>query len=498
MDHIAWMYGIRRHSHTFMSEVSKFVEATKKHARICKTNRIRCPCFDCSNNIIWEDTDVIKMYLIKQGFVGGYTIWSHHGDTGDVRVESQVDEKCDVDIEDMLRHIEPEVLLGSFKRLENFETLKKAANDSMYVGCGKEWTVLHFILHLLILKAKFGWSDNSFNDLLTLLGNLLPNPNFIINPLKTRVQRIHVCRNHCILYRGEYTALEKCPNCNASHYKSNTYFSKDRAGSPIRNKRKKVAKKSAGAQVEDESYIGTDMTTQRRVPALVMWYLPLEHRLKRLFSNLKTTEMMTWHVDCPVKDDGKLRQPSDAHQWRTFDANHPKFLEEKKNVKGRTTCLDGTSYVYLKGSMKTVFMRHRRFLLKTHKDRRMKDFFDGTNENDFAPKLATGKIVFEMCEKVKFKLSKKSLGGADNLKRGRKQAKTIDVVDVPFKKMSIFFKYLPYWRELAVRHAIDGMHLQKNVFDSAIRFLGLSGKAKNELKSLYDLVDLQIKPELHP
>jgi hypothetical protein len=59
-------------------------------------------------------------------------------------------------LEEMLRHIEPEVLLGSAKGLENFETLKKAAKDRMYEGCGKEWTVLCFMLHLLIVKAKIG------------------------------------------------------------------------------------------------------------------------------------------------------------------------------------------------------------------------------------------------------------------------------------------------------------------------------------------------------
>uniref|UniRef100_K3YEH1 Uncharacterized protein n=1 Tax=Setaria italica TaxID=4555 RepID=K3YEH1_SETIT len=335
---------------------------------------------------------------------------------------TMVDEERDVDMEDMLRHIEPEVLLGSAKGVENLETLKNAAKKHI------------------------------FNDLLTLLSKLLPKPNFmpkntyevkkIINPLKMRVQRIHACRNHCILYRGEYAVLEKCPNCDAIRYKSNADFCEDHAGSSIGNKRKKGAKKSVGAQVEDESYIGTDTMTQRRVPALVMWYLP----------------------------------------WRTFDANHPEFSHEKKDcqVKGKTACvvcLNDTSYVYFKGSMKIVFMRHRCFLLKMHKYRRMKDFFDGTNENDFAPKLATGKIVFEMCEKVKFKLDKKSLGGADNLKRGRKQAKTTDIADMPFKMISIFFKYLPY---------------------CTIGFLGLSGKAKDGLKSRKDLVDLQIRPKLHP
>jgi hypothetical protein len=41
-----------------------------------------------------------------------------------------------------------------------------------------------------------------------------------------------------------------------------------------------------------------------------------------------------------------------------------------------------------------------------------------------------------MCQKVKFKLGKKSKG--DNSKGGRKEAETTENIDVPFKKMSIF------------------------------------------------------------
>ena len=84
-----------------------------------------------------------------------------------------------------------------------------------------------------------------------------------------------------------------------------------------------------------------------------------------------------------------------------------------------------------------------------------------------------------------FKPRKKSAPGAEKKKRKRHtQDDTIEVVeDVPFKKMSIFFKYLPYWKELAVCHAIDGMHLQKNMFDSTAGFLGISGKVKDGLKS---------------
>ena len=46
-------------------------------------------------------------------------------------------------------------------------------------GCPTHWTLLCFVLELLILKAKYGWSDCSFNDLLRLLSWVLPQPNSI-------------------------------------------------------------------------------------------------------------------------------------------------------------------------------------------------------------------------------------------------------------------------------------------------------------------------------
>jgi hypothetical protein len=49
-----------------------------------------------------------------------------------------------------------------------------------------------------------------------------------------------------------------------------------------------------------------------------------------------------------------------------------------------------------------------------------------------------------------------------------------------------------------MRHAIDGMHLQKNVFESTMGFLGLTRMVKDGLKSCKDFVDLTIRQELHP
>jgi hypothetical protein len=49
-------------------------------------------------------------------------------------------------------------------------------------------------------------------------------------------------------------------------------------------------------------------------------------------------------------------------------------------------CIDGTASVYLLSSRRLVYMRHRRFLPRKHKYRKMKNHFDYTFEKDSAPK----------------------------------------------------------------------------------------------------------------
>ena len=51
-----------------------------------------------------------------------------------------------------------------------------------------------------------------------------------------------------------------------------------------------------------------------------------------------------------------------------------------------------------------------------------------------------------------------------------------------WKKKSIFWE-LPYWKVLDVRHAIDVMHLTKNLCINLIGFLGVYGKNKDTLKA---------------
>jgi hypothetical protein len=68
-----------------------------------------------------------------------------------------------------------------------------------------------------------------------------------------------------------------------------------------------------------------------------------------------------------------------------------------------------------------------------------------------------------------------------------------------FKKQSLFFMYLPYWKDLETCHSIDLMHVAKNLFDNIIRtLLDMPRKMKDGLKSCNDLVQFGLRPELHP
>ncbi|XP_052137311.1 uncharacterized protein LOC127755664 [Oryza glaberrima] len=228
----------------------------------------------------------------------------------------------DFDLEDMLWHVEPDVLTGRRRGLDNWEALEKAAKELRYdeaKGCDKDYTVLRSVLELLRLKTRHGWSDTSFNDLMDLLKVMLPKPNLLptntyqakklICPLSLCVQKIHACENHCILYRKEFADLDSCRTCGTSRYKT-------------------------GNGVSDREVVDQDalVDEKKKIPNMVMWYLPVKDRLKRLFLNRTDAELMRWHQE-GRKNDGKIRHPADARQWKNFDALHPEFAKVPRNVR---------------------------------------------------------------------------------------------------------------------------------------------------------------------
>ena len=97
-------------------------------------------------------------------------------------------------------------------------------------------------------------------------------------------------------------------------------------------------------------------------------------------------------------------------------------------------CLDETSHLFFAASNKLVYMRHRRFLPKRHKYRKIEmnhDFDKRDETKSTAPSgTSVGKRVFLIVNKIKFVFGKKTKDGM------RKNVKPTE--GDTFKKMSIF------------------------------------------------------------
>ena len=62
----------------------------------------------------------------------------------------------------------------------------------------------------------------------------------------------------------------------------------------------------------------------------------------------------------------------------------------------------------------------------------------------------------------------------------------------------VFFWELPYWEVLDVRHAIDAMHLTKNLCVNLLGFLSVYGKPNDTLEARQDLQRMKQRATLHP
>jgi hypothetical protein len=235
------------------------------------------------------------------------------------------DDDDDFDYEELLRHIESQVLnsMRTDRGLNDMEILEKSSRESLYDESNsydKEFTQLGVVPELLKLKVGHGWSDNHFSELLSLLTKLLPKPNTLptstyrakklICPLSLGVDKIHTCPNHCILYRKEHEFKTKCPICGLSRYKRSYNYVY------IDTMKKKNKKNTAigPESVDDTNDSGKEDNKKRKIHALVMWYLLVIDRLKHAFSNPRDAELVRWHSDKRRKNNEDNRQPVDGTQ----------------------------------------------------------------------------------------------------------------------------------------------------------------------------------------
>ena len=146
-------------------------------------------------------------------------------------------------------------------------------------------------------------------------------------------------------------------------------------------------------------------------------------------------------------------------------------------------CEDNTDWIRLEHGKKNVFLGHRRFLHSSHHYRSLRKAFNGNTEERRPPSYLTGAQLFDKVKDLRIDFGKPFAGKLAT--RG-------------WKKRSIFFE-LPYWSSLYVRHFIDVMHVEKNVFESVIgTLLNVKGKTKDGVNVRLDLASMGLRPELRP
>lgn len=336
-----WMYGCMRSSE-YRNGVKEFILVAKDNMLREGKNDTYCPCINCGNLRMFPPRN-IEFHLMRKGFMKGYTCWSKHGEVASTVADEDVisdeeandmpfnvdradcfmpNEMVDDDEDDeMMPHLDE--LLRDYEGNEHndrgykdFIGLTEAAEKPLYPDCKEKYTKLSSVLELLKLKASSGMSDKSFNELLTLFADMLPEGNElpkntyrakkVLCPIGLEVERIHACRNDCILYRKQYAELESCPVCGASRFKN-----------------------KSTEDHEDEEVQGV----RKGIPEKVCWYLPVIPRLKRLFANPKEAKQLRWHAEERKVTDGKLRHPADAIQWKKINDKYKTFSDDPRNIR---------------------------------------------------------------------------------------------------------------------------------------------------------------------
>jgi hypothetical protein len=99
-------------------------------------------------------------------------------------------------------------------------------------------------------------------------------------------------------------------------------------------KKKNKKKTAIGLEsVDDENDFDKEDNKKRKIPSLVMWYLPMIDRLKYVFSNPSDAELLCWHSEKHRKNDEEIQHHADGTQWKNFDLQYIPFGSESRNIR---------------------------------------------------------------------------------------------------------------------------------------------------------------------
>jgi hypothetical protein len=98
---------------------------------------------------------------------------------------------------------------------------------------------------------------------------------------------------------------EKLQSCVCRHYEEKDKKNKNKTAIGLES-------------VDDKADPDKGDMTKRKIPALVMWYLPVIDHLKHVLSNPRDAELVHWHSEKHREKDEEIRHPADGTQLIFF------------------------------------------------------------------------------------------------------------------------------------------------------------------------------------
>jgi hypothetical protein len=321
----SWMRETTRSSERFQEGVEEFMRMAVKCVDV--RGMTKCPCRDCANRY-YHHIEMVEGHLYMNGFNPTYTRWIFHGEQYQSRVNTSSDMHIDtsegIEEVDAVDELFDDVCMGTFldanigesstapgpttndhEQRSSFYRLWEDGLGEIYPGC-KKISKIAFILKMLHIKTLCNVSNKAFDMFIELFKRALPDGETLPCSYReaTRVRRdlgfgyekIHACKNDCVLFWKEHANKVECPKCKTSRWSSG-------------NGRKS------------------------NIPQKVLRYFPIKPRLQQLFMSKDTAEEMRWHKDKREDDGNTLRHPADSIVWKEFDKEYDWFASDPRNVR---------------------------------------------------------------------------------------------------------------------------------------------------------------------
>jgi hypothetical protein len=175
-----WMYdGWKRngaHTDEWWDNTNNFMPKLS----LSTTEKIRYPCVKYQNERCFDKV-ILTKHQVRNGFTTYYKMWVFHGEKyTKVTAEEFVNDQAGADrMDEILEAIRPEFDLDTkdppTPEVEEFFKLLKALKEPLHEHT--KLTMLAFMTRLMAIKSKFFFSNNCYNELMKLVGDVLLNPN---------------------------------------------------------------------------------------------------------------------------------------------------------------------------------------------------------------------------------------------------------------------------------------------------------------------------------